>query len=65
MATHDLIDTAEIARMVGVTREYATDRLVKRPGFPRPAISLSQKTRRWRRGDVQRWLDQQAQRCAA
>ena len=47
-----VIDTAEIARMVGLSREHVTDRLIKRPDFPKPAINISQRTRFWRRSDV-------------
>lgn len=52
MSTTPVIDTAEIARMIGVTRAHVTNRLIKRPDFPRPAINISQKTRYWRRADV-------------
>lgn len=47
-----VIDTAEIARMIGLTRAHVTNRLTKRPDFPRPAINVSQRTRYWRRADV-------------
>lgn len=47
-----VIDTAEIARMIGLTRAHVTNRLTKRPDFPRPAINISQRTRYWRRADV-------------
>ena len=53
MSTMDpVIDTAEIARMIGLTREHVTDRLIKRPDFPKPAINISQRTRFWRRSEV-------------
>lgn len=53
MSTMDpVIDTAEIARMIGLSREHVTDRLIKRPDFPKPAINVSQRTRFWRRSDV-------------
>lgn len=50
--TLDLIDTAEIARMLGVTRQHATDKLTKHPDFPKPAVNLSRRLRKWRREDV-------------
>jgi predicted DNA-binding transcriptional regulator AlpA len=52
--TLDLIGTKEIARMLGVTQAHATNRIVKRPDFPKPAIDLSQRLRKWRREDVVR-----------
>ena len=48
----DLIDTSEIARMLGVTRAHVTNRLTKRPDFPPPAVNLSQRLRKWKREDV-------------
>jgi predicted DNA-binding transcriptional regulator AlpA len=48
----DLVDTGDIAKMLGVTRAHVTNRLSKRPDFPRPAVNLSQRLRRWRREDV-------------
>lgn len=51
-----MLDTAAIARMLGVRRSYVTDRLTKRPDFPRPALDLSQKTRRWKECDVAAWI---------
>lgn len=50
--TLDLIDTAEITRMLGVTRQHVTDKLTKNPGFPQPAVNLSRRLRKWRREDV-------------
>lgn len=53
--TPELVDTAEVARMLGLTREYVTDKLTKRPGFPKPAVNVSQRLRRWRRAEVEAW----------
>lgn len=50
------INTAEIARLLGVSRAHVTDRLTKRADFPRPAINISQRTRYWRRDDVLAWM---------
>jgi hypothetical protein len=52
----DLIGLAEISAALNVTHDYARDRVVKRPDFPRPAISLSQKCRRWTKSDFESWL---------
>ena len=60
-----LIDTGQIAQMLGMTREYVTDRLTKRPDFPRPALDLTRKTRRWVEADVRDWLARQSRRKAA
>lgn len=56
MTTIDLIDTAEIARMLGVSRAHCVGRLIKRPDFPRPVVNISQKLRRWQRDAVLRWM---------
>ena len=50
--TTDWLDTADIAAMIGLTREYVTDVLIKRPKFPKPVVNLSQRLRRWEREDV-------------
>ncbi len=53
---NDLLGTAEIAQMLGLSREYTTDKLTKKPGFPKPRVSVSQKTRRWAREDLEQWM---------
>lgn len=52
-----LIDITEIANRLGVRREYVRDRLVKSGDFPPPAISLSQRIKRWKEEDVNRWIE--------
>jgi predicted DNA-binding transcriptional regulator AlpA len=52
---NQLIDITEIAEILKVRREYVRDRVVKLPDFPAPAITLSQRVRRWRREDVVAW----------
>lgn len=52
----DLIDTKEISRLLGVTRAHCVGRVIKRPDFPKPAMNLSQRMRRWRRNDVLRFM---------
>lgn len=37
----ELIDTAEIARILGVSRAHCVGRLIKRPDFPRPAANAA------------------------
>lgn len=51
----DTLDTKDIADVLGVTRAYATDVLVKRPDFPPPVINRSRRIRRWAREAVQAW----------
>lgn len=60
----DLISTADIATMAKCSRPYVTDKLVKRVDFPKPAVDVSQKMRRWRRADVERWLTRDHSRLA-
>lgn len=60
MAFPEMIGTGEIAEMLGLTRVYVTDRLTKRPDFPPPAIDLSRKIKRWRKADVEEWMEKQA-----
>lgn len=52
---NQLIDITEIAELLKVRREYVRDRVVRRPDFPAPALTLSQRVRRWRREDVEAW----------
>lgn len=55
------IDTAGIAAMLGVTREHVTDRITKRPDFPKPFINVSRRLRYWRQSEVQAWMQKGAQ----
>lgn len=50
------VDTAGIATLLGCTRAHVTDRLTKRPDFPRPIVNVSQKLRYWRLADVQAYI---------
>lgn len=50
-----LIDTARIAEILGMSREHVTDRVTKRPDFPKPALNLNQRSRRWREADILVW----------
>ena len=60
----ETIGTAGIAKMLGLARTYVTDNIVKRPDFPAPVLELSQKTRRWRVRDVERYAKPKARRPA-
>lgn len=60
----ELIDITEIAERLKLPRNYVRDKLVKSGSFPAPALSLSQRVRRWKESDVQAWIDQQhAEQC--
>lgn len=52
----DLLNTADIARLLGLSRDYTTDKLTKKPGFPKPRVAISQKTKRWAREDIENWM---------
>lgn len=56
-----LLDTAQIAAMLSMTREYVTDRLTKRPDFPKPRIALNRKTKRWAECDIREWMERHRQ----
>jgi predicted DNA-binding transcriptional regulator AlpA len=51
----DNINTARIAEILGVSREHVTDRVTKRPDFPKPKINRSRKMRYWSEREVLRW----------
>jgi len=55
ITANDLMGTSEIANLLGVSRAHLVDRLSKRPDFPKPALNLSQRLRKWRKEDVLRW----------
>lgn len=50
------LDTAGIAAMLGVTRVHVTDRITKRPDFPKPYINVSRRLRYWRTSDIVAWM---------
>ena len=60
----DRMTTADIARALNLSREYVTDKVVKRPDFPNPVLVLSRKTVQWARADVDAWIGAQAIRAA-
>lgn len=50
------LNTQEIAQLLGVTREHVTNKIVKRPDFPKPTINASQKMRKWAQHEVLAYL---------
>lgn len=61
---NNLLTLDDIAARVGESRTYARDVLVKRGDFPPPALSLSQKKRKWSLPDVEFWLKKQQRKLA-
>jgi predicted DNA-binding transcriptional regulator AlpA len=59
-----LLDLDDIASMMKLSPAYVRDKLVKRSDFPRPALFISQKLRRWSVDDVASWIDSQKQKIA-
>ena len=57
MTVSKLIDTGDIARLLGVKRATVTNQLIKAPSFPVPAINLSQRIRRWHAAEVLAWIE--------
>ena len=55
MNTPKLVGTQDIAQYLGLSREWVTDNVTKRPDFPQPVINLSRKTRKWSWEDVIKW----------
>lgn len=51
----ELLTTKEIADLFCFSRAYVTDKVVKRPDFPKPEIKLNRKTRKWRADEVEAW----------
>lgn len=60
----ELIGTMDISQRLNLEHAYVRDRVVKRADFPRPALALSQKCRRWRQDDFEEWLKKQAKKQA-
>lgn len=60
-STAPRLDTAGIAAILGVTREHVTDRITKRPDFPKPFINVSRRLRYWRQSEVQAWMQKGTQ----
>ena len=57
MNTPKLVGTQDIAQYLGLSREWVTDNVTKRPDFPKPVINLSRKTRKWSWADVAKWAE--------
>jgi hypothetical protein len=54
-----LMTYTEIANELNYKPNYVRDKVVTRDDFPRPAIALSQKARKWDKADFEKWLENQ------
>lgn len=54
----------DIASMIGESPRYVRRELVHRADFPRPALVLSQRIRKWLVDDVESWLEAQRKKWA-
>lgn len=52
----ELLTPEEIADMLKVSPRIVKERVLRSPDFPRPAVDLSQKCRRWSKMDVDAWI---------
>lgn len=55
MQLPELMTTKDISDLLGVGQRHCVNCIIKRPDFPKPAVNLSQRVRRWSRADVLRW----------
>lgn len=58
----DLVDTAQIAARLRLSREHVVDRVIKKAGFPRPARFVSRRTRWWSWREIDDYLRRQGRR---
>lgn len=58
----DLVDSAQLAARLRLSREHVVDRLTKKRGFPRPARFVSQRTRWWSWREIDEYLRRQGRR---
>ena len=55
-----LLDYDGLAQRYGLSRRYVRDTLTKRPGFPAPAMRLSQRLVRWSVADADKYFSKTA-----
>jgi len=55
MQLPELMTTKDISGLLGVCHRHCVDRIIKRPDFPKPAINLSRRIKRWSRADILKW----------
>jgi hypothetical protein len=54
----ETMNTAEIAELLRMQQRQVTDRLIKRPDFPKPWFGRCRNQRLWRKEDVLVWVTQ-------
>lgn len=54
----ETMNTAEIAELLRMQQRQVTDRLIKRPDFPKPWFGRCRNHRLWRKEDVLAWVTQ-------
>ena len=59
--SHHLVGTAEIAEMLGVTRQRVGQIAATDPDFPDPEVVLAS-GRVWRRDEVEAWIEHHPRR---
>ena len=51
----ELLNAADVARLLGCTCKKVGNQIAKSAGFPAPAFQVSRRLRYWRTSDVQEW----------
>ena len=62
-AQPQVLDTAQIAALLGVSRRHVTGSITKRPDFPKPVLNLSQRVRGWSREAVTEWVRRETRKA--
>lgn len=62
-AQPQIINTAQIAVLLGVSRAHVTDRITKRADFPKPVLNLSRRVRGWSREAVAEWVRRETRKA--
>ena len=53
---NEVMSAADIAEYLGLCRRHVVARVTKAPGFPKPVVNLSRKTRRWDAEEVKAYV---------
>lgn len=52
----ELLTPDDIAAVLQVPHKELVDRISKRPDFPRPALVLGRRTKRWSKDAIEAWI---------
>lgn len=55
------IDAGTVSQLLDVSRQHFTDRISKRPDFPKPVVDYSARNRKWRFDEVMKWRAKRSQ----